>query len=196
MVSDAENTTNRKRPERLQQKTQVRSPSPAVAHSIYGNIHSRESIKSQGRENAELPKPPQQHGEYHSDGSPAIREEIPPGRSASSGLRSAVPSAPAEGGLLPAERSPSGPSKHTGGVFRSVSAVGYPGSCRICSGGSLVCIRGDEPNAFPHFIVRLSCSAEMWQGTAAEDCSSTSARLFCFFPPNTRSLFRVCSSYV
>lgn len=40
-----------------------------------------------------------------------MREEIPPGRSASSGLRSAVPSAPAAGALLPADRSPAAPYK-------------------------------------------------------------------------------------
>lgn len=114
MVSDEENTTNRKRPDRLQQKTRVRSRSPAVTHSIYGNIHSRERIKIPGKRGRRAPQtPPRQHGDYHGDGSPAIRGEIPSGRSASSGLRSAVPSAPAEGGLLPADRSPSGPSKHT-----------------------------------------------------------------------------------
>lgn len=47
MVSDAESTTNRKRPERLQQNTRVRSRSFAVTHSIEGSIHSSESIKSQ-----------------------------------------------------------------------------------------------------------------------------------------------------
>lgn len=79
MVSDAENTTNRKRPERLQQKTRVRSRSPAVTHSIYGNIHSRERIKSQERENAELPKPPRQHGEYHSDSAQLSERRFRPG---------------------------------------------------------------------------------------------------------------------
>lgn len=57
-----------------------------------------------------------------------MREEIPPGRSASSGLRSAVPSAPAVGGLVPADRSPSAaPYKHPSASFAQTLLVGIQG---------------------------------------------------------------------
>lgn len=164
MVSDAENTTNRRRPGRLQQKPRVRSRSPAVTHSIYGNIHSRERIKSQDRENAELPKPPppsrqlrgisQRRQPSYQRGDSARAQcvlGVPLGRPVCARRGWTTASTPLSVGTL----------QTPGGLFGSVSAVGYPGSCRICSGGSLVCIRGEEPNAFPHFIVRLSCSAEM-----------------------------------
>lgn len=54
----------------------------------------------------------------------------------------------------------------------------------------LVCIRRETSKPFPHQIVRLSCSAKMWQGTAAEGFGSTSTRFFffSFFLP-TLSLF-------
>lgn len=114
MVSDAESTTTeRKRAERLQQNTRVRSRSTAVTHSIGGSIHSgKRGLNSRKKKRGRGAPPPQkkpyrQHGEYHSDERRAASEEIPPGRSASSGLRSAVPSAPAVGGLVPADRSPS-----------------------------------------------------------------------------------------
>lgn len=92
---------------------------------------------------------------------PSVRGEIPPGRSAPSGLRSAVPSAPAVGGPLP---------KPTDLRLRPTNArrrpllrpaVGYPGPCASRSGCSLACARGEEPEALPDFGERLSRSAEM-----------------------------------
>lgn len=149
MVSDAESTTTeRKRAERLQQNTRVRSRSTAVTHSIGGSIHSSKRglnsrKKTKKKEDGEPPKKPYRpHGEYHSDERRAVSEEIPPGRSASSGFRSAVPSAPAVGGLVPADRSPSAaPYKTPVSVLRSDLAGGYPGSCGIRSGCSLVCVQ-------------------------------------------------------
>lgn len=67
MVSDAESTTERKRAERLQQNTRLRSRPTAVTHSIGGSIHSSARIKFQGKkEDGEPQKPYRQHGEYHS----------------------------------------------------------------------------------------------------------------------------------
>lgn len=56
MVSDAESTTERKRAERLQQNTRVRSRSTAVTHSIEGSIHSSERIKFQKKRGRGAPK--------------------------------------------------------------------------------------------------------------------------------------------
>lgn len=196
MVSDAESTTERKRAERLQQNTRVRSRSPAVTHTIGGSIHSGERIKFQEKkEDGEPQKPYRQHGEYHSDERRAVREEIPPGRSASSGLRSAVPSAPAVGGLVPADRSPSAaPYKHPSASFAQTLLVDIQGRVGSAAAAALFVfsersLKHSRTLACDYHVLQKCDKAQQLRTLAPPPLAS-----FSFFPPNIQSLFRVCSS--
>lgn len=136
------------------------------------------------------------HGEYHSDGSRAMREEIPPGRSASSGLRSAVPSAPAVGGLLPADRSPSAPYQHPSASFAQTLLSDIQGRVGSAAGAALFVfgersLKHSHTLACDYHVLQKCDKAQQLRTLAPPPLGS-----FSFFPPNIQSLFRVCSSYV
>lgn len=139
----SESRTKRKRPERFQQNNQLRSRSSAVTHSMEGSIHSSGRIKSLGggkKEDAELQKAHQERGGRSQRWTPRCER----GESAWSLRVLGVPL----GCPVCALQTPVS-------VRCSGAAAGHPGWC------SLVCVRGEEPEAFPHFTPRLSCSAEM-----------------------------------
>lgn len=174
----SESRTKRKRPERFQQNNQLRSRSSAVTHSMEGSIHSSGRIKSLGGEKKRTQSSKRRiksAGDDHSDGRRGVREESPPGRCASSGFRSAVPSAP---------------SKHP-------SASVAQGLLRDIQGGAALFVFGERSLKHSHTLPRdYHVLQKCDKAQQLRRWPHLRSALFLFFPPNIQSLFSFRSSSV